>query len=312
MTTSVRKVPAAATTETVPGGTADGVWGGGAPRDRYRYRYRGRYRGRYRARPRYRSSRTAPRVLLAAGVVLLLAGLVSACAKETHAIEDERRAFSLEHLDTDEPLVIEAHNSRVELLTDPALDGEVAVARWFRAEKVQGRTGISWSMTGDGRLELKAVCKGIITTCDARHVVTVPEGIAVRATSSNGSLEAAGFTDGLELSTSNGALTVTGCSGPLTLESDNGTITAEGVDSATVRASSRNGGIALSLSGAPAVVETDSVNGDTVIEVPGEARYDVRAHARNGDEQVSVERGGEEHVITAESTNGGITVRPRP
>ncbi|SFC67489.1 DUF4097 family beta strand repeat-containing protein [Streptomyces aidingensis] len=286
MTTSVRKDPTENSLRAATGGPA------GPPR------------------ARYRSNRTAPRVLLAAGAVLLASGVLTACAEETHDIADQRRSFSLADLAEGEPLVIEAHNSRVELATDPALDGEVEVARWFRAEKVQGRTGITWSMTDDGRLELKVSCEGIVTRCDGRHVVTVPEGLTVRASSSNGALEAAGFTGGLDLSSSNGALTVTGSSGPLALEADNGRITASGVDADTVSASSRNGSIHLSLSTAPALVETDSVNGSTTIEVPGDARYDVRAQAENGNEEVSVARGGDEHVISAESNNGSITVRP--
>ncbi|WP_165985814.1 DUF4097 family beta strand repeat-containing protein [Streptomyces sp. YIM 98790] len=254
-----------------------------------------------------RSSRTAPRALLAAGAALLLPATVAACTQETHDIDGEERVFGLPG--TGE-LVIEGDNSRIELVVDESLSGEVSVTRWFHAEKLAGSTDISWSMRDDGTLELRTSCEGVVTSCDARHLVAVPAGTAVRATAENGPLAAAGFATALALTTENGAIEIEDSTGPLALETGNGKITGHGLASEEVTTRSDNGSVHLSLVSAPALVDAETDNGSVTIEVPGGTAYDVRTDTGHGDVDVEVEQGDSGHVIAVRTDNGSVTVRP--
>ncbi|MDB1087765.1 DUF4097 family beta strand repeat-containing protein [Streptomyces sp. ACA25] len=269
------------------------------------------------------AKRTAPSVLLLAGAVLLATGAVSACGvQETHDISGEQRAFPLAAGE----LVIDSGNSRIDLIPDDGLDGEVGVTRWFQARKLTGDTGISWSMEGN-TLSLHTTCRGMIARCEARHEVRVPADVEVRAEARNGQLNASGFTAGLDLTTRNGPIDVAGSSGPLTLSSRNGSIevagtegpvslssrnggiTATGMGSDRVSADSRNGRIRMTMDRAPSLVETDSRNGRTTIELP-DGSYRVSTRTDNGKVEVSVPQDeGSAHRISTRSRNGDITVR---
>jgi hypothetical protein len=253
----------------------------------------------------FRANRTAPRLLLLTGGVLVLALLLGACGTQETVVDGEQRTFEI----TGPELVVDTDSSSVTLVPVADLSGEVRVTRWFKAARVRGRTDITWQQDGE-TLKLRVVCRGIVTSCSARHEIEVPADLPVRLTSRNGPVRADGFGAGLDLTSHNGEISVSGAAGPLTLASHNGRVTATDVTTDRVRATSHNGAIRLELATAPAEVTAKSHNGGISVQLPGEASYQVDAEAKNGQVDVTVDQGGDAHRVSARSHNGSITVRP--
>ncbi|TDC62292.1 DUF4097 family beta strand repeat-containing protein [Streptomyces hainanensis] len=273
-----------------------------------------------------RSTAAIRRASLAAAVVLAAGAALSGCVvRETHDGTPEEREFAL----VGETLTVDADNSRIVLVPDDSLTGEVAVTRTFEARRVTGTTAIEWSMADD-TLRLRVVCRGFVVECAARHEIRVPAEVAVTLRGRNGAVEADGFAAPLDLTTSNGGITVRNASAPVALDTRNGRITVEdvsaplslesrngriegtGLSSSEIVAKTHNGGLSLTLSTVPERVETVSDNGGTTIEVPDDGTaYRVETETRNGDVDVDVPRDDEAAapVVDARSHNGGITVR---
>lgn len=253
----------------------------------------------------FRANRTAPRLLLLAGGVLLAVLLLNGCGMDETVVDGEERSFEF----SGSQLEVDSDNSRLTLVPVEGLSGEVRVKRWFTVSRMGGSADITWEMDED-TLKLRTTCRGIVSQCSARHEIEVPADLPVRVTSRNGAVKAAGFRAGLELTSHNGAIDVTDAQGPLTLDSHNGRITATAVTTQRLRAASHNGAIQLELANAPAEIVTESHNGRTTMEVPGDVAYQVDVSTKNGKVDVSVDEGGDRHRISARSHNGGITVRP--
>ncbi|MGI5399325.1 DUF4097 family beta strand repeat-containing protein [Streptomyces sp. CA-135486] len=233
---------------------------------------------------------------------LVLIGCGSADAGDAPV---EMRSFALEG----KALTIDSDNSAIEIV--PADVKDVQVTRRVDGWVFMGSgPGASWKMK-DGKLTLRVRCDAVASSCEARHTVKVPRGVAVAVEDDNGSVTASGFDTALKIRSDNGDVTVRDASGPLRLDTDNGEVVAERVSSKAVTVGSENGSVRLGLSAVPDRVETVSDNGAITLELPrAGAPYSVTAKSDNGDVDVDVPTDhGSSHVVKARSDNGNVTVR---
>ncbi|MCU1560558.1 DUF4097 family beta strand repeat-containing protein [Mycetocola sp.] len=166
--------------------------------------------------------------------------------------------------------------------------------------------------------EIRGGCPGgffLFNRCQVRIDVALPADVDVTAAGRNGAITADDLTGNLDLSTMNGSIEVDGSSGSLVLDSTNGKIEVEDSASTEVQARTTNGVVRLSFTEPPDEVTANSSNGGIRIEVPDDGtEYYVRADTTNGrvdTEDVPGDRRAD-RTITAETTNGGITIETSP
>jgi hypothetical protein len=251
-------------------------------------------------------ARTATaRMVLAAGAVVLVAG-VSACGASAGDDKDpDQRSFALEG----KTLTIDSDDSALEIVA--AADnkaGQIDVTRWFQGTVALGKDPkVTWSMKDD-TLKLRMKCTGVVADCAAKHRIEVPRGVAVKVEDGDGSVRARGFEDPLSIRTGDGSVHVTDSSGPLVLKTGDGSVRAE-VSSRDVRSETGDGSVHLELGAVPDRVESRSGDGSVTIDVP-EATYKVTTQTGDGGVDVSVPRAdSSSHVITARTGDGKVTVR---
>lgn len=245
------------------------------------------------------------RVVLAAGAVVLIAG-VSACGASAGDDKDpDRRAFALQG----RTLTIDSDDSALEIVAaDDNKAGRIEVTRWFQGTVAIGKDPkVTWSMKDD-TLKLRMKCTGVVADCAAKHRIEVPRGIAVKVEDGDGSVRARGFEDALSIRTGDGSVHVTDSSGPLDLKTGDGSVRAD-VTSREVRSQTGDGSVHLELGVVPDRVESRSGDGSVTIDVP-DATYKVTTETGDGGVDVSVPRAdSSSHVITARTGDGKVTVR---
>ncbi|NNN36623.1 DUF4097 family beta strand repeat protein [Streptomyces sp. S3(2020)] len=251
-------------------------------------------------------ARTATaRMVLAAGAVVLIAG-VSACGASAGDDKDpDQRSFTLEG----KTLTIDSDDSALEIVAaDGNKEGQVEVTRWFKGTVALGKDPkVTWSMKDD-TLKLRMTCTGVVADCAAKHRIEVPRGVAVKVEDGDGSVRARGFEDALSIRTGDGSVHVTDSSGPLVLKTGDGSVRAD-VTSRDVRSETGDGSVHLELGVVPDRVESRSGDGSVTIDVP-EATYKVTTQTGDGGVDVSVPRADSStHVITARTGDGKVTVR---
>jgi hypothetical protein len=250
-----------------------------------------------------RSSHTG--TVAVAGLAVALMASVAACGADAgDDREPEHRAFALEG----RTLTVDSDDSALELVAADV--DEVEVTRWFEGRVVVGGDPrVTWEMKDD-RLKLRLKCSGIVADCSAKHRIEVPRGVAVVVEDGDGSVRAKGFTQSLRIRTADGAVRVSDSSGPLEMHSDDGSVHAFGVESRSVRASTKDGSVKLELGAVPDLVESRSDDGSITIGLPREASYRVTTGSDDGSVAVSVPRdSGSTHVVKAHTEDGSVTVR---
>ncbi|MCX5396743.1 DUF4097 family beta strand repeat-containing protein [Streptomyces sp. NBC_00102] len=254
------------------------------------------------ARPRLARRGTA---LLASAGALLVAVAVSGCGStDVEGAPVEHKSFALRG----KTLTIDSSNTSLELV--PADVDKVEVERQTDGWVVFGSgPDPVWKME-DGTLTLKVKCTGVVDNCSGRHRVKVPRGVAVKASGDNGKVTASGFDTRLELSSDNGGLVVRDAGGELKLSSDNGAIDAKGLSGPSVVVGSDNGAIRLGFDTAPDLLDVDTDNGSTHVELPGgDTAYAVDAKASNGHVSVDVPRSdASPHAVKVRSDNGEVSL----
>ncbi|GAA2388172.1 DUF4097 family beta strand repeat-containing protein [Streptomyces glaucosporus] len=246
--------------------------------------------------------RSTVRALLAVALAVAVTAGAAGCVDAGDA-KPEHRGFTLG--EGRETLTIDVDDSPLELVAADRRD--VRVTRWFAGLAYGGSTGARWSLK-DGTLSLGPNCKGP-ASCDIRHRVEVPHGVAVRVVGHNGDVTARGFRGSLAVASDNGRVRVRDVAGPLELSSHNGSVEATGVRSREVVAEVDNGGLKLALAEVPDRVEARGHNGPVTVELP-RAAYRVDAEAGNGRTRVEVPRDEDgERTVDAFSDNGDVTVR---
>ncbi|WP_128803160.1 MULTISPECIES: DUF4097 family beta strand repeat-containing protein [unclassified Streptomyces] len=246
------------------------------------------------------------RTALAAGVVVVLVGAATACGASAGDDKDpDHRSFALQG----HTLTVDSNDSALEVVAaDGNARGKVEVTRWFQGTVALGKDPkVSWSMKDD-RLTLHVKCSGVIANCSAKHRVEVPRGITVKVEDGDGSVQARGFEDALNIRTGDGSVHVTDSSGPLTLHTGDGSVRAE-VSSRQVRADTGDGSVRLQLGAVPDLVDSSSDDGSVTIALP-RATYRVTTKTDDGSADVSVPRDdSSKHVVSARSGDGKVTVK---
>jgi hypothetical protein len=246
------------------------------------------------------------RTLLAAGGAVLVSVAVTGCGADAGDAKAEHKSFAL----SGKTLTIDSDNSQIELV--PADVKDVEVTRRVDGWVFMGSgPNAKWSMK-DGTLTLRLDCDAVASSCEARHEIRVPRGVAVTVRDDNGGVTATGFSTPLKVRSDNGRVTVRDSSGALDLDSDNGQVVAEGVTAKDIVAGSDNGEVRLTLAAVPDRVESSSNNGAVRITLPQKSgvAYKVSTRSSNGDVHVSVDRDDSSaHVVRATSDNGEVTVR---
>lgn len=242
---------------------------------------------------------------MAAVTGVLVAG-VSACgASADDDTHPDHRSFAL-HGRT---LTVDSDNAELEVVAAKGNKaGTVRVTRWFDGSVVVGDSpSVRWSFKDD-RLVLRMHCSGFIADCSAKYRIEVPQGVKVGVDDDNGAVRARGFADALGIHTSNGSVHVTDSTGPLDLRSDNGELRAD-VAARQVHAEAGNGAVDLTLRRVPDRVDVSTDNGAVSVALP-RAAYHVQADSDNGGVSVSVPRDDKSrHTVSADSSNGKVTVR---
>ncbi|MGI5454438.1 DUF4097 family beta strand repeat-containing protein [Streptomyces sp. CA-249302] len=255
---------------------------------------------------RVRSRNVTARVALAAGVVVVLAGSVSACGASAGDDKDpDHRTFALEG----RTLTVDSDDSALEIVAaDGNAAGKVEVTRWFQGSVALGKDPkVSWTMKDD-RLTLRMKCSGVVADCSAKHRIEVPRGVQVKVEDGDGSVRARGFEDALSIRTGDGSVHVTDSSGPLTLKTGDGSVHAD-VSSRRVRAESGDGSVDLELGAVPDLVDSRSHDGSVTIALP-KATYRVTTETGDGSVDVSVPRSdSSSHVVSARTGDGKVTLR---
>jgi len=246
------------------------------------------------------------RAATAAGVVALVVAGATACgASAGDDKTPDHRSFALEG----RTLTVDSDDSALEIVaTDSAKSGTIEVTRWFQGSVAMGKDPkVTWSMKDD-RLVLRMKCTGMVADCAAKHRIEVPRDITVKVQDGDGSVRARGFTQPLDIRTGDGSVRVTDSSGPLKLRTGDGSIRAD-VTSRQIGTRTGDGSVHLELGAVPDRVETRSGDGSVTIEVP-KATYRVDTRTGDGGVDVSVPRSdSSDHVVSAQSGDGKVTVR---
>ncbi|MGX9919573.1 DUF4097 family beta strand repeat-containing protein [Streptomyces sp. NPDC002248] len=246
-----------------------------------------------------RRVRAVAAVVLGAGLVAGLGG----CADASGA-KAEHRAWAFEG----KRLTVDVDDAALDVV---AADVEkIEVTRRLAGHVVLGEgPKASWALDGD-RLRLRASCSGLLTDCDARYEVKVPRALALSVRGRDGAVRVSGFRTAVEARVEDASLRVRDVSGPLDVRSTDGSVDARGIGSRTVRMRSADGSLHLVARTAPALVDTDSRDGSTTLELPGSVAYDVRTEVGDGSTRVSVDRTEDgAHKVRAHSADGSVTIR---
>ncbi|MDT0486828.1 DUF4097 family beta strand repeat-containing protein [Streptomyces doebereineriae] len=246
------------------------------------------------------------RAAAAAGVVALVVAGATACgASAGDDKTPDHKSFAL-HGNT---LTVDSDDSALEIVAaDSNKKGTVEVTRWFQGTVALGKDPeVTWSMKDD-RLVLRMKCSGVVADCAAKHRIEVPRDVSVKVQDGDGSVRARGFTRPLSISTGDGSVRVTDSSGPLELHTGDGSMRAD-VTSRRVTARTGDGSLHLELGAVPDRVETRSGDGSVTVELP-KATYRVDTKTGDGGIDVSVPRSdSSDHVVSAQSGDGNVTVR---
>ncbi|MFE7166027.1 DUF4097 family beta strand repeat-containing protein [Streptomyces sp. NPDC057616] len=246
------------------------------------------------------------RAVLAAGVVVVLAGTVAGCGASAGDDKDpDHRSFALRG----HTLTVDSDDSALEIVAAGASpEGKVEVTRWFQGSVAFGKDPkVSWSMKDD-RLTLRMKCSGVVADCSAKHRIEVPRGVTVKVEDGDGSVRARGFEDALSVRTGDGSVHVTDSTGPLDLRTGDGSVHAE-VSSRKVRTETGDGSVHLELGAVPDLVDSVSHDGSVTVALP-RATYRVTTRTGDGSVDVSVPRSDSSgHVVSARTGDGKITVR---
>jgi hypothetical protein len=129
--------------------------------------------------------------------------------------------------------------------------------------------------------------------CGVAYDVQVPPGVAVRA------------------STREGSITLTSVTGPVTARTVAGFISATSLASPSATLKSSAGGIDASFTAPPASVQASTTAGPIFLAVPNTVSYKVNGHTYIGKTTVTVHQAtASTHTITAHSDLGSITISP--
>lgn len=169
--------------------------------------------------------------------------------------------------------------------------------------------------TNGGTTTIQGRCSGgWFSRCSLEITISAPPTADLTVASTNGAIGVSDLTGSVRVETTNGRIDTRNLIGRLDLHTTNGAIRVADCESDDVIARTTNGAVDLDFTQAPSSVEARSTNGSITVRVPDDVTYFVEAHTVNGHVDTN-EIGSDrmaERTITAETVNGGVTVRPGP
>jgi hypothetical protein len=170
------------------------------------------------------------------------------------------------------------------------------------------RPAFSQRIDDEGRLHIRARCRGFTVWCSVDLDLVVPADVPVRV--SAGSARLADLTGAVTVDGSAGEVHLERLSGPLRLNLGAGEIEANDLTSADVRAGAGAGHVRLGFARPPREVEARAGAGEVEIELPrGPTTYRVEASAGAGDTHVAVRTDPDsERIIRADAGAGRASV----
>lgn len=147
--------------------------------------------------------------------------------------------------------------------------------------------------------------------CRSSYTVTVPAGIAITGSTSNGSIRIEGIDGRIDVETSNGAVDLDAVTSTVSARTSNGAITGTGLLSAEINVSTSNGRISLEFEDAPSSLAANTSNGAIEVVLPADApAYAISTSTSNGDVQNSIRADpAAEASIDLGTSNGDISLR---
>jgi hypothetical protein len=181
-------------------------------------------------------------------------------------------------------------------------DVEVREGRPGSGVVVERRTRSSWGTTptaseavaGDV-LTLRGICRGF-WSCSVEYRITVPPGTALEATTSTGSIAAAGLDAEVSVTSSTGSIELTG------------------LRSQRVQVEASTGSIELGFTAVPSDVRVEASTGDVEVVVPRDGtKYAVQTSTSTGSTDVAVPvDSSSSRRIEARTSTGSVEVRAAP
>jgi hypothetical protein len=223
-------------------------------------------------------------VLLAVGVPAVAAAFVMSTQ-----VTDQEARVGIDAAGPISRIVIADSESDVRITGDPA------------ATAVSGQAVVQWKGKNGKRPELRQSFSGGVLTlakdcssggCGPVDItLTVPAGVSVQTT------------------TSNGDIALSGINGAVTLVTGNGSIEADRLGSGNASFTSTDGSIEASFAGAPARIAAKTTNGSVTIGTDGRTVYCDSVSTTGGNRTLSNaqdQRAADEIDVT--TTNGDVTI----
>ena len=218
---------------------------------------------------------------------------------------------SFRHTASSSPTVaVTAPNAGIRVI--PSTDDQVHVEAtgWYSGPKPTLTVD-----TNGGTTTIQGRCSSAwFSRCALEITVSAPATVDLTVTSTNGAIGVSDLTGSVRVETTNGRIDTRNLIGTLDLNTTNGAIRVAACESDDVIAQTTNGAVDLDFTQAPSTVEARSTNGSITIRVPDDVTYFVEAHTVNGHvdtNDIGSDRTAE-RTITAETVNGGVTVKPEP
>ncbi|HEU4895562.1 MAG TPA: DUF4097 family beta strand repeat-containing protein [Acidimicrobiia bacterium] len=237
------------------------------------------------------------------GVVVIVVGLAMLLSPMVGRTQgSDTRAFSGVAV-----VEFDLENSPIEVRAD----GDEVVVEYSYSSGLFASTSVDLDQSGD-ILRLEQDCPGFFIGwgCQASFELTVPAGVEVMGSTSNGAVVVAGVEGPVEVTTSNGAISLEDLSSPVLARTSNGAISGEGLGSDDVDVASSNGRITLRFAEAPTSVSARSSNGAIEVFLPADAgSYAVDTSTSNGRVSTDIRTDpSAPQSISLRTSNGDITV----
>jgi hypothetical protein len=190
----------------------------------------------------------------------------------------------------------------------PGAGGGIAVDGTLRGSLA--RPAFSWRPTATG-LALHSSCPlGFAGSCTMTFDISVPGGVPVAVTDTNGDLTGSGLRGQVTLSDGSGDITASGLSGSVRLSDGSGDIAVTGLAGTDVTGTEGSGDITLTFTKVPRLVVVTAASGDITLILPrGPAAYQVHASSASGGVSDRLKQGpSSANVIVASSGSGDVSI----
>jgi len=160
-------------------------------------------------------------------------------------------------------------------------------------------------------LALHSSCRlGFEGSCTMTLDISVPGGVPVAVTDTNGDLTVSGLSGQVALSDGSGDITASGLSGSIRLSDDSGDIAVTGLAGTDVTGAEGSGDITLTFTRVPHRVDVTAATGDITLILPrGPTAYRVAASSGSGGVSDALkQRPSSPDIIVARCGSGDVSI----